>query len=104
MRWSDSARIVMIFTCVEVGVNNQLLWGRLSPLQKSLSTTAALGVPPVVEAMAFAWLAKRCLEGLPGNLPSVTERVRRWCWGYLSGGVKLLAMREELAAGSAWLD
>jgi anhydro-N-acetylmuramic acid kinase len=25
-----------------------------------------------VEATAFAWLAQRALEGLPGNLPSVT--------------------------------
>lgn len=56
------------------GVNNQLLWSRLEALlQKPLSTTAALGVPPQwVEAMAFAWLAKRCLDGLPGNVPSVT--------------------------------
>lgn len=56
------------------GVNNRLLWNRLEALvQKPLATTAVLGVQPQwVEAMAFAWLAKRCLDGLAGNLPSVT--------------------------------
>ena len=28
--------------------------------------------PEHVEALAFAWLAKRCIEGLAGNLPEVT--------------------------------
>ncbi|HEY6528466.1 MAG TPA: anhydro-N-acetylmuramic acid kinase [Cellvibrionaceae bacterium] len=56
------------------GVNNKLLWQRLSQLLKyPLFTTEKLGVAPQwVEAMAFAWLAKRCLDGLPGNVPSVT--------------------------------
>lgn len=36
-------------------------------------TTDALGVPPhYVEALAFAWLAMRCIERTPGNLPAVT--------------------------------
>ncbi|BFM19492.1 anhydro-N-acetylmuramic acid kinase [Gilvimarinus japonicus] len=36
-------------------------------------TTAELGIDPDwVEAAAFAWLAHRRLEGLPGNLPSAT--------------------------------
>lgn len=39
----------------------------------TVATTDALGVPPnQVEALAFAWLAERCLARLPGNLPSVT--------------------------------
>jgi anhydro-N-acetylmuramic acid kinase len=39
----------------------------------NVGSTAELGVPPnQVEAMAFAWLAQRCVEGLPGNLPAVT--------------------------------
>ncbi len=57
------------------GVHNGFLMERL---QKELGdvrvdTTAALGLDPDwVEAAAFAWLAKRRLEGKPGNLPSVT--------------------------------
>nr|WP_284508261.1 anhydro-N-acetylmuramic acid kinase [Caballeronia sp. NCTM5] len=36
-------------------------------------TTEALGVPPQqVEALAFAWLAMRCVAREPGNLPAVT--------------------------------
>ena len=36
-------------------------------------STADAGVDPLaVEALAFAWLAMRALEGLPGNLASVT--------------------------------
>lgn len=38
------------------------------------SSTEALGVPPMeVEAAAFAWLAARFLDRLPGNLPAVTR-------------------------------
>jgi len=36
-------------------------------------TTEALGIhPDWVEAMAFAWLARQAVHGLPGNLPAVT--------------------------------
>ncbi|MNV94790.1 Anhydro-N-acetylmuramic acid kinase [compost metagenome] len=36
-------------------------------------STAEFGVDPDwVEAMAFAWLAHCCLEGIPANRPSVT--------------------------------
>jgi anhydro-N-acetylmuramic acid kinase len=35
--------------------------------------TDDLGVPAnQVEALAFAWLARRLLRGEPGNLPAVT--------------------------------
>lgn len=38
-----------------------------------IESTAAYGLDPdFVEAMAFAWLARQTLAGLPGNLPSVT--------------------------------
>ncbi|QDQ28468.1 anhydro-N-acetylmuramic acid kinase [Chitinimonas arctica] len=38
-----------------------------------VSSTEALGLhPDWVEAVAFAWLAKQCLAGQPGNLPAVT--------------------------------
>ena len=40
---------------------------------RRVDTTAALGVDPDwVEAIAFAWLARQTLLGLPGNLPEVT--------------------------------
>lgn len=40
-------------------------------------TTEALGVAPdAVEALAFAWLAMRRMQGLPGNLPTVTGAAR----------------------------
>ncbi|WP_436017409.1 anhydro-N-acetylmuramic acid kinase [Trinickia sp. LjRoot230] len=39
----------------------------------SVNTTDELGVPPHhVEAMAFAWLAMRCIARVSGNLPAVT--------------------------------
>lgn len=57
------------------GVHNGYLMGRLAANLPSIevSSTAKLCVDPDwIEAMAFAWLAHRTLEGLPGNLPSVT--------------------------------
>ena len=42
-------------------------------LDVAVSTCASEGVAPEhVEALAFAWLAMRCLADLPGNLPAVT--------------------------------
>jgi len=38
-----------------------------------LRTTAELGLDPQwVEPVAFAWLARQTLNGLPGNIPTVT--------------------------------
>jgi anhydro-N-acetylmuramic acid kinase len=38
-----------------------------------LTDTGVLGVPPkLVEASAFAWLAREALAGRPGNIPEVT--------------------------------
>jgi len=57
------------------GANNatlmRALGGELQP--RPVRTTAERGVPvDQVEALAFAWLAKQALAGLPGNVPSVT--------------------------------
>jgi anhydro-N-acetylmuramic acid kinase len=39
----------------------------------TVESTEVYGIPPDwMEAMAFAWLAARVLQGKPGNLPSVT--------------------------------
>lgn len=49
-----------------------------------LSTTEVLGIhPDWVEAAAFAWLAKRAINKLPGNLPSVTGAKEE----VISGGI-----------------
>jgi anhydro-N-acetylmuramic acid kinase len=48
---------------------------RLRTLAKDMrvESTADYGVEPAwVEAVAFAWLARQTLLGLPGNLPAVT--------------------------------
>ncbi len=57
------------------GVHNAELMRQLgeSTAAIDLSSTAAAGLDPDwVEAVAFAWLAMRRLQDLPGNLPSVT--------------------------------
>ena len=62
-----------VFVCGG-GVHNALLMQNLRDiLPCSVRSTADLGVDPdYVEAMAFAWLAKQCLEGKPGNVVAVT--------------------------------
>jgi anhydro-N-acetylmuramic acid kinase len=57
------------------GVHNNDLVARLGAALQGMDvgSTAAAGLDPDwVEAVAFAWLAMRTSEGLPGNLPSVT--------------------------------
>ena len=57
------------------GALNSHLMQRLAALLPgvTVTTTAERGLPPLeVEAAAFAWLARQCLLGLPGNLASVT--------------------------------
>ncbi|QJI31350.1 anhydro-N-acetylmuramic acid kinase [Pseudomonas sp. ADAK18] len=57
------------------GAHNTTLMKRLASLLPTtyVSSTAAYGVDPDwVEAMAFAWLAHCCLEGIAANRPSVT--------------------------------
>lgn len=56
------------------GAKNVTLMDRIALMSEArVETTAALGVPPGrVEACAFAWLAHRRMQDLPGNIPSVT--------------------------------
>lgn len=57
------------------GAHNRALMNRIAELLPgcAVDSTASRGVPPDwVEAMAFAWLAHCCLEGIPSNSPSVT--------------------------------
>ncbi|MNO67997.1 Anhydro-N-acetylmuramic acid kinase [compost metagenome] len=57
------------------GAHNTALMKRLASLlpNATVSSTATHGVDPDwVEAMAFAWLAHCCLEGIAANRPSVT--------------------------------
>ncbi len=57
------------------GVHNTDLMQRLRSYLTGtqVTSTDAFGLhPDWVEAAAFAWLAKRCLEGKPGNIPEVT--------------------------------
>jgi anhydro-N-acetylmuramic acid kinase len=57
------------------GAHNATLMKRLASLlpKAKVSSTSAYGVDPDwVEAMAFAWLAHCCLEGIAANRPSVT--------------------------------
>ena len=57
------------------GALNASLMRRLQAALPALrvQSTAEHGLPPLqVEATAFAWLARRALDGLPGNLPGVT--------------------------------
>jgi anhydro-N-acetylmuramic acid kinase len=63
-----------VFVCGG-GAHNAQLQSRLAALGPAWrwQSTAALGVDPDwVEALAFAWLAHRCIDGAPGNLASVT--------------------------------
>lgn len=56
------------------GTHNHHLIGLLEKALKiPVESTARFGIDPdCVEAMAFAWLAKRTLQNQSGNLPSVT--------------------------------
>jgi len=57
------------------GVHNSHLLDQLAAELSAadITSTEAFGLhPDWVEAAAFAWLAKRCLERKPGNLPTVT--------------------------------
>jgi anhydro-N-acetylmuramic acid kinase len=62
-----------LYVCGGGALNGHLMASLTKVLPMPVTSTAALGVSPNhVEALAFAWLAKRFCERLPGNLPAVT--------------------------------
>jgi anhydro-N-acetylmuramic acid kinase len=66
------------------GVHNDSLMRRLSRelAPVPVESTASHGVDPDwVEAATFAWLARRCLDRQPGNLPEVTGASRQTILG-----------------------
>jgi len=68
------AGVAEIYVCGGGARNDALMSALRERLPNRLvTTTDALGLPADrVEAMAFAWLARRTLDGQPGNLPAVT--------------------------------
>ena len=57
------------------GVHNAYLVERIQQHMDTcpIESTEIHGIhPDWMEAMAFAWLARRCIDRKPGNLPSVT--------------------------------
>ncbi|MDR3410597.1 MAG: anhydro-N-acetylmuramic acid kinase [Formivibrio sp.] len=69
-----AARPATLYLCGG-GAHNATLIAMLAQElpQTRISTTAELGVDPDwVEAYAFAWLARCCIERIPANLPAVT--------------------------------
>lgn len=76
------------------GANNRHLMTRL---QKNLAhwrvdSTASKGMDPQwIEALAFAWLARQMVSGLPGNLPAVTGAI----------GPRILGSYHPAATGQA---
>jgi anhydro-N-acetylmuramic acid kinase len=70
--WCNGAK--EIYVCGG-GASNSVLMSRLAAAVPGtpVETTAKLGInPDLVEACAFAWLARQALLLQPGNLPSVT--------------------------------
>ena len=69
----DAPNAEAVYVCGGGAMNTHLMRLLQEQLPCPVSSTSALGVSPQhVEALAFAWLAERFCERLPGNLPSVT--------------------------------
>jgi anhydro-N-acetylmuramic acid kinase len=85
-RYASEAEEVLI--CGGGACNALLLTCLRGSLQQCrVDTTEQEGLDPRrVEAVAFAWLAKRRLAGLPGNLPSVTGAARPAILGAVYAG------------------
>ena len=72
---ADSARQVQRLLVCGGGVHNDFLMERLAAQlpDTQVQSSAKAGMDPDwVEAMAFAWLGWRTLQGLSGNVPAVT--------------------------------
>jgi len=66
-----------IYVCGGGAYNTHLMSLLAAHSQLPVFNTSLLGIEPEwVEAAAFAWLAKRTVEGKPGNLPEVTGAKR----------------------------
>ncbi len=62
-----------VYVCGGGALNGCLMESLHAMLGKPVMSTEALGIAPMqVEAIAFAWLAARFCDRLPGNLPAVT--------------------------------
>ena len=69
----DAPEAEAVYVCGGGALNGQLMASLHDALGKTVKGTDALGIAPMhVEAIAFAWLAARFCEHLPGNLPAVT--------------------------------
>ncbi len=82
LKLTDEAEL---YICGGGAFNTELL-KRLSALLPNykVTSTSVLGIDPKwVEAIAFAWLAKRFTKGLSGNLPAVTGASREAVLGGL---------------------
>ncbi len=69
----DAPEAEAVYVCGGGALNGHLMALLRQRLGKPVDSTVALGISPNhVEATAFAWLAARFCDRLPGNLPSVT--------------------------------
>src|SRR4029078_5313151 len=91
------------------GTKNQALMRRLRELLDTviLEPSDAHGIDPqLVEALAFAWLARQALLGLPGNLPAVTgaaaPRVLGAVYAREPGWEKVRPRRKTRNRRSSW--